>query len=123
MYLFKLPPYELLLRIGVAFSFLFPPLAALSDPYSWIGYFPPFLTSLLPVPEMILLHTFGVIEVLLALWILFGRRIFIPSTIAVLLLLLIIAFNMPLFDTLFRDVSIALMAAALATFHFKRHGT
>lgn len=122
MHFFRLPLYEQLLRAGVAFSFLFPPLSALGDPYAWIGYFPGFLVALSGGQEIILLHIFGVIEVVLALWILFGKRIVIPSAVAVFLLLGIVLFNIPLFDTLFRDISIALMAAALAVLHFRNHG-
>ena len=34
----------LLLRIGAALAFLYPPLSALfGDPYTWLGYFPPFV--------------------------------------------------------------------------------
>lgn len=122
MHLFRLPPYEILLRIGVAFSLLFPPIAALSDPYSWIGYFPGFLVTLAAGQDMLLLHAFGILEVLLALWILFDKRIVIPSALTAIMLLAIVAFNLPLFDTLFRDISIAFMAGALLVLHLRHHG-
>lgn len=103
---------DLLLRLGVAFSFLFPPVNALIDPYSWVGYFPSFVRDL--GPEMLLLHVFGVVEVVLALWILSGRRIFYPSLAAAAILALIVLANLGDFQVLFRDVSIAAMALALA---------
>lgn len=103
---------SLVLRIGVAFAFLFPALNAFFDPYAWIGYFPAFLTGFLP--DLVLLHTFGVIEIVLALWILSGQRIFIPSLLATALLIAIVVMNAPDFQVLFRDVPIALMSLLLA---------
>ena len=101
----------LILRIGVAFAFLYPPISALSDPYSWIGYFPHFLRGY--VPDMVLLHGFGLIETAIALWILSGKRIFWPSLAAVAMLVTIVAMNGFEFELLFRDLSIAAAALAL----------
>jgi len=106
---------DILLRIGVALSFLYPPIDALANPYSWLGYFPHFLQGILP--DMVILHSFGVVEVVLALWILSGKHIFWPSTVATLMLLAIVLFNGGDFPILFRDVSIACMSAALAFMH------
>ncbi|KND50349.1 MAG: hypothetical protein AB202_01690 [Parcubacteria bacterium C7867-007] len=103
---------HLLLRIGVAFAFLYPPIDALSNPDSWIGYFPAFINTV-PVDPMLLLHGFGVLEVIIGLWILSGWKIRIPSVIAAILLLAIVVFNGAQFPILFRDVSIALAALAL----------
>jgi hypothetical protein len=104
---------SLLLRIGVALAFLYPPFSALLDPNSWLGYFPVFVSTL-GIDETLLLHGFGVVEAILALWILSGKRIFIPSALAAAMLIAIVLFNYAQFDVLFRDVSIALMALALA---------
>lgn len=104
---------NLLLRIGVAFAFLYPPLAALSDPTSWFSYFPRFIRDL-PIPEAVLLHGFGLLEVVIALWILSGWRIFIPASLGTVLLLTIVVFNWNAFDAVFRDLSIAAMSTALA---------
>ncbi len=106
---------ELLLRLGVAFSFLFPPANALLDPYSWVGYFPSFVRDL--GPEMVLLHVFGVIEVIIGLWILSGRKVFVPSIVATVMLLAIVAFNLGDFQVLFRDIAIAAAALSLALMH------
>jgi len=108
---------EYILRGGVAFAFLYPPINALSDPYAWIGYFPVFLKGY--VPDLTLLHAFGVVEILLALWILSGWRIFWPSLAAAAMLLGIVAFNMPNFQVLFRDISIAAMALVLAMISYE----
>ena len=106
---------DLLLRAGVAFAFLYPPWSALSDPNAWIGYFPAFLKGI--VPDPVLLHSFGVLEVVLALWILSGWKIFWPSLAATLMLLGIVVFNRGEFIVLFRDLSIVAMALALALRH------
>ena len=68
------------MRIGVAFAFLYPPYSALMDPASWLGYFPHFMRGI--VPDALLLHGFGVLGVVLALWILSGKKIFWPSAAA-----------------------------------------
>lgn len=111
-----LPVPELLLRMGLAFSFLFPALHALVDPYAWIGYFPGFVLGL-PLPEETLLHIWGALEALLALWILFGKRILLPALLMGLLLLAVVLMNLGQFPILFRDLPIALMAFALAWMH------
>lgn len=103
---------NLLLRVGVAFAFLYPPINALSNPDSWIGYFPKFIHGL--APDAVLLHGFGLIEVVIALWILSGKKIFWPSLAAALMLVTIVLSNLNNFEILFRDLSIAAMALALA---------
>lgn len=101
-----------MLRIGAAFAFLYPPIAAMSDPVSWASYFPSFVRAL-PMDSLVILHGFGIIEVVLAFWMLSGWRIRIPATIMTLMLLGIVATNVSQMDVLFRDVSIALMTLAL----------
>ena len=108
---------HLALRAGVALAFLYPPINALSDPYAWIGYFPPFVKGF--IPDLTLLHIFGAVEVILALWILSGWRIFWPSLAAMGMLLGIVVFNMPNFQVLFRDVSIAAMAFVLVVISYE----
>ena len=102
----------LLLRIALAFSFLYPPVAALFAPESWIGYFPQVVRGVLPDP--ILLGVWGLLEVGIALWILSGWRIFLPSALAGILLVLIVAINLPQFEVVFRDLSLAILAFYLA---------
>lgn len=103
---------NLLLRIGVAFAFLYPPIDALFNPDSWIGYFPKFIHGI--APDLVLLHGFGLIEVIIAIWVLSGRKIFWPSLAAGLMITTIVLFNLGNFEILFRDLSIAAMAFALA---------
>jgi uncharacterized membrane protein YphA (DoxX/SURF4 family) len=108
----NLSTIHIILRIGIAFALLYPPFAALGDPISWASYFPPFFHSL-PIDLIFLLHAFGVLEVVLALWILSGWRIRVPAALTTMLLLAIIMLNLNQFDVLFRDLSIAAMTLAL----------
>ena len=112
----KISLAEWMLRAGLALSFLYPPIDAWGDAYSWIGYFPALLTDLVAPHGIVLLHLFGVVEIVLALWILVGKNVRLPALIAALLLLAIVVFNLPQMQVLFRDLTIALMAVALAYF-------
>lgn len=102
-----------LLRVAAAIAFGYPPLAALSNPDSWVGYFPPFV-AYAGIDPVLLLHGFGVIEIVIAVWILSGWHIEWPATVAALMLGAIVAFNGAQFEILFRDISIALACLALA---------
>ncbi len=106
------------IRVGLAFAFLYPPFNALGDPNSWIGYFPQFTRGI--IDDTLLLHAFGVVEVVIALWILWGRYIFYPATAAFLMLVGIVVFNTSEFQVLFRDLSIAAMALYLAIQHYPK---
>ncbi|OGG61178.1 hypothetical protein A3C87_03450 [Candidatus Kaiserbacteria bacterium RIFCSPHIGHO2_02_FULL_49_34] len=107
----------LALRIALAFSLMYPALSALQNPYAWIGYFPPFILSgavSFGISSLTLLHTFGFVEFVLALWILSGKKIFIPTSAAAVMLGGIILFNLSQFDILFRDIPILVIALVLA---------
>lgn len=113
----------LLLRVGVAFALIYPAISAFLTPDAWIGYFPTFARDILGSDASLeyALHLFGIIEVTLGIWILAGKRIFIPSVLATAILFLIVVFNISLLDILFRDIPIMLMAIALAIAHRPRH--
>ncbi|MDP3645839.1 MAG: hypothetical protein Q8R25_02015, partial [bacterium] len=65
------------------------------------------------VPDMLLLHTFGVVEVVIALWILSGWKIAWPAAAATAILLVIVIFDFSQFEVVFRDLSIAAAALSL----------
>jgi hypothetical protein len=113
-----------ILRVGLAFAFLFPAADAIVDPYSWLGYFPTFVLQLAHaanVPDLLLLHSFGALEVVIALWLLSGWRLLWPSCLALAMLLAIVLLDSPggQLEVLFRDISIAAIALALAVAHFE----
>jgi hypothetical protein len=121
---------EKLLRAAVAFTFIYPAVSAWFNPYAWIGYFPSFLLDFADAfdglgvnGDLVLLHVFGATEIIIAVWILFARSVFVPSIIAGAYLLGIIVFNWNQMDVIFRDVSILLAATALALGHVEKPTT
>ncbi len=110
---------DIVLRAGLAFAFLYPAINAVGDPNAWIGYFPQFTRGF--VEDQFLLHLFGIVEVGIAFWLLSGWRVWIPALAATAMLLGIVIFNIPEFQVLFRDISIAAVGLALALMHLPRH--
>ncbi len=105
-----------LLRLALAFAFLYPPISALKEPDAWIGYFPVFVQSL-PISELVLLHMFGILEFIIGVWLLSGENLFYPTLASVIILTLIVIFNLGQMDVVFRDISLILVALALVLQH------
>src|SRR3989344_2292471 len=103
---------SLVLRFGLAFAFIYAAIAGFIDPNSWIGYFPNFTRSLLP--DTALLTLWGGYQVILGLWILYGKKIFTPSILASISLAGLIVTNFAVMDVVFRDVTILSASIALA---------
>lgn len=114
---FRLPPHELVLRLALAFSFLFPAVHALIDPYAWVGYIPGALLTLLPFGEEVVLHAWGALELALGVLVLFLRRVFVVAGVMGAALLAVVLVNLGQFTILFRDLSIAGIACALMWMH------
>lgn len=102
---------HIVLRVSLAFSFLYPAVAGLIAPSNWIGYFPSFLLDMFP--ETGLLITFELFQIVLALWILSGKKPLWANALALFVLVAIIIFNFSQMDVLFRDISLAGIALAL----------
>jgi uncharacterized membrane protein YphA (DoxX/SURF4 family) len=127
----KITPRQLgivwfLLRFGVAFTFLYASIAAFINPTPWLSYFPHFMRAM--VSDDILLWTWGGAELLIAIWILSGYKIFIPSVAAAGLMMGIFIFDISSHPIIFRNVCILCTSIALAIisnphydFHL-RHG-
>jgi hypothetical protein len=105
---------EILLRIGVAIAFIYPAVEASFYPNSWVGFFPPWMVENLPFSKEFLLHLFGASEIVIAVWILVGKRIFIPSMLAIVYLSSIVILNWKFMDLLFRDIAILVIPTVLA---------
>ena len=103
----------LLLRIALAFAFLYPAYGFWASPNDWVGYIPAFVKNL-GFPESTLLIALAIVHIVIALWILSGWRIVIPSVAAALFLGGVVYFNLNQIDIFFRDISLALAALALA---------
>lgn len=107
-----------LLRAAIAFAFLYPALDSLfRGPGPWYGFFPAEIVAVVPVPIEMLVVGFAVFEILVAAAVLFTRSPVWPATVAGIVLLLITFFNLHSFEIVFRDVSLALAAFALALLH------
>ncbi len=108
----KLKSVSLLLRVGIASTFLYPAIASFLDPYSWVGFMPRFLRNIFP--SAFLLSAFSVFEIIVALWLLWGKKLFYASLLAALTLAAVIFFNLGAMDIVFRDFAILFAALALA---------
>ncbi|HVB19758.1 MAG TPA: hypothetical protein VNF51_00505 [Candidatus Paceibacterota bacterium] len=103
---------NLLLRVAIAFAFLYAAIDSLIEPNLWVTFFPPILLTVIPGNS--LLVVWSVVEIVIALWILSGKYIFIPSLFAAASLVAIVFFNIPLMQIVFRDLALACVALFLA---------
>jgi len=104
---------NLILRVGLAFVFLYAGIAAFISPDNWVGYVPSFIEIFLSREVFLQVHS--VIDIALGLWLLSNRKIFYASIVSSVFL-----FGMRDIDILFRDIAILLMAAALARAYSKQ---
>ena len=109
---------SLILRCGLAFVFAYAVFSFYIDPTTWIGYFPDFMRVLLP--EYVLTYGFAVYEIILTIWLLSNRKIFMAAVLSTLTLFGIIIFNLDHFNILFRNVAIFCSAVALAVLSVHR---
>ena len=109
---------NLVLRIGLAFCFLYAGIAGFLHPEDWVGWFPRFATD--AIDGAVLLNIWGVYEIVTGLWLLWGKHIFWPSLAASFSLAGLIVFNLSVMDVIFRDVTILTVAIALAIENFPR---
>jgi uncharacterized membrane protein len=106
-----------MLRVGVAFSFLYASISGFLEPTSWVGFLPQFATKIMAGETILMI--FGVVEILVALGLLFMKNPFYLAVLSALMLLGIVVFNIPQMDILFRDIPIVLMAVAIALYYRK----
>lgn len=100
------------LRVGLAFAFLYPAISAFASPLTWQGFIPFWMIGLVNVKIFLLVYSS--FEILLAILLLLGKQLFTVSIICVLILFLIVIFNFSAMEIVFRDVSLAFAAIALA---------
>ena len=101
-----------LLRLGIASVFLYAVIAATLEPFNWIGYLPQFLRNIFPAE--ILLRLFSAYQVVLSLWLLWGKKIFWASLLSIITFIAIITVNIGSLDIVFRDIAILFAALSLA---------
>lgn len=101
----------LLLRLGLAFVFLYASVGSLLYPDSWIWFIPGWIQKIIPPTPLLLAH--AGFELMLGLILLSGKKTFFVAIVAALDLLAIMLPNINIFDTVFRDVGLLFMALAL----------
>lgn len=101
----------LFLRIGLAVAFFYPAVASLLEPQNWIGFFPMFLRAV--IPDQALLYLFSGYEIILGLWLLSEKKLFVSSLVSFATLTGILVFNLGALDIVFRDIGLAFSALAL----------
>ena len=116
------------LRVGVAFAFIYAAIDGFVDPDSWVGWFPKSARDIMR--EETLLIVWGAVElilgiwifqIILSLWIVSGKKIFWPSLVASLSLAGLILTNLGAMDIIFRDVTILAATIALTIQSFSEN--
>lgn len=102
----------LLLRLGLAFVFVYAATASFADPDKFERYLPAMLAH--PWVEHWCLPAFSTYELGLAVALATGRRLVLASTLAALTVTAITVVNPAEFDVLFRNVAIICTALSLA---------
>lgn len=103
---------KLLLRIGLAFVFLYAAIGSLTFPINWVWYIPDWMRIIIPVETQLILHALA--ELVLGIWLLSGWKIFYVAIFAAVDLLVITVINLNIMDIVFRDVGLFFAATALA---------
>ncbi len=100
-----------LLRIGLAFVFLYAATASLQHPLVWAVYMPAFLTK--AIASTTLIKIVAVYELALVVWLLSGKYVRYCALLCALTLAGIVLTNPSQLITTFRDVGLVFMALAL----------
>lgn len=103
---------KLLLRLGLAFVFLYVGISAFREPSAWIGFVPEYISQFIPADRFLQIHS--VADIILGLWLLSGRALFLGAALSALTLAGIVFFNFASLDIIFRDIGLFFAALALA---------
>jgi uncharacterized membrane protein YphA (DoxX/SURF4 family) len=112
----KISLTSILLRIGLAVVFLYAAIASFVEPAVWIGYLPTFVAN--SSSAGLLLKVVSVIEILVSLWLLSGKKTFYAAIVSALMLAGIIVTNLASIDIIFRDFGLFFAALALAALSY-----
>ena len=108
----KLEKVSLILRLALAFSFIYVAIASFITPQNWVGFLPDFLLGNFITYGFYLLG-FSLYEFLLGLWLLSNKQTYYASILSSITLALITITNLSQIDIIFRDVSLFLASIAL----------
>jgi hypothetical protein len=106
-----------ILRWGLAFVFFYAAIAALLDPQNWSQYVPTFVSAI--IPTNLFLAGFSFYQLILAMFLFWGKKIFWSSLLATITLASIVVFDFTVIDIVFRDIGLAF--ASLALFEMSRY--
>ncbi|MBI3632186.1 MAG: DoxX family membrane protein [Candidatus Vogelbacteria bacterium] len=107
-------------RLGLAFPFIYAAVASLIRPENWISFFPPFMVNAMP---KVLIPGWALLQIIVGVWLIIGKKILIPSIIASVMLVGIFIFNFSLLDIIFRDVSILATAIVLTISSYRNENS
>ena len=104
---------SVLLRIGIALTFLYASYSSLTNPTSWVGFVPDFVGNFIQVN--LFLELFSYFQIALSVWLLSGYKMFYSGIVTVLVTLPIVILNPIQMDIVFRDITIIFAGLALTT--------
>jgi len=100
-----------ILRWGLAFVFFYAAVASLLRPYGWSSYLPGFLLTV--IPARWLLSLLAVYELILAVLLFIGRKLYWVSILSVISFAAAVIFNLNLLDAVFENVGLAFASLVL----------
>lgn len=104
-----------LLRVGLAWVFAYAAVSSFARPFNWVGFLPSWSRSILPgfISEFAALDIIALLELLLALWLLSGKKLALAALASSFFLAGILFTNLGLLDATFRDGGLLLASLAL----------
>lgn len=108
----------LLLRISIAIAFIYSAILAFLHPFVWITYFPGLLRAVLP--DNGLINLFAIINIVIAGWLIWGKKLFLPSLIASVILAVGILFNLNLLNSFYPFIVVLCGCLSIAVISYPR---
>lgn len=115
----KVTKVSLILRVGLAISFIYAAISSFLNPINWLGFIPNFIEII--ISREIFLMIFAIFQIILGISLLANYRTYLISIISSITLFLIIVSNLFILDIVFRDIAILFMALALAVISYKKY--
>jgi len=109
---------SLLLQFATSLYLTYVGVASLINPDIWISYFPSYIHNL--TFAFVLLKLWALFLLFLAIWIMSGKRIFIPTFVATIILILTTLISLPIPEYFFHNVALTCGAFSLCIIHSPR---
>lgn len=101
----------IILRLGLVAVFAYAALDAFKDPNAWVSYVPAFSNKFIAAKTA--LDLISVTQLVLVLWLLWGKYLRYASLVAIAFLAGLLVFNLDTFLITFRDLGLIAAAGAL----------